>query len=253
MRAGAIRQLSTDHTWVQEAVESGILSPSQVRGHPNQHVIRRYLGGPTPPEVDLRLRLSADEDDAQAEANQGLRLLTGDMVLLTSDGLTDLVRDEEILAAYQAREGAAQVSPQHAGGRLIDLANERGGHDNSTLVAVSVPARGAETSRARGWLRRNWAWTVGGCAVLLAALVAAVGLAGGWWWTNRAVDAVPTGAATVSAPLPAATQTPAPAETQAPAASPPSAFITPTATPAALFPSDGGPTLTPWPTNTLAP
>ena len=56
MRAGRIQQLTTDHTWVQEAMEKGILTPEQARTHPNVHVIRRYLGSAEPPEPDFRLK-----------------------------------------------------------------------------------------------------------------------------------------------------------------------------------------------------
>ena len=61
MRGEEIHQISTDHTWIQEALERGILQPDQVTGHPNAHVIRRYLGSPNPPEVDFRIRLPDGE------------------------------------------------------------------------------------------------------------------------------------------------------------------------------------------------
>ncbi|MGE5251031.1 MAG: protein phosphatase 2C domain-containing protein, partial [Bacteroidota bacterium] len=57
LRGDAIRQLTLDHTWVQEAIERGILAPEEARDHPNVHVIRRYLGSAQPPEVDFRLYL----------------------------------------------------------------------------------------------------------------------------------------------------------------------------------------------------
>ena len=98
IRKGSIQQLSTDHTWVQEAIEMGSLKPEQVKGHPNQHMIRRYIGSPNPPEVDFRLRLAESGDLLSgSELNQGLTLREGDRLLLTSDGLTDLVNDSEIL------------------------------------------------------------------------------------------------------------------------------------------------------------
>lgn len=96
LREGKIRQVSRDHTWVQEAVEKGVLSSSQIKTHPNLHVIRRYLGSETPPEPDLRLFLSPNETDNKAKANQGLMLQPGDVILLCTDGLTDLVNDSEI-------------------------------------------------------------------------------------------------------------------------------------------------------------
>ncbi len=88
-RAGTIHKLTTDHTWIQEALDQGILTPEQARGHPNLHVIRRYLGSQQPVEADTRLKLSRDEDDVQAQSNQGLKLVPGDTLMLCSDGLTD--------------------------------------------------------------------------------------------------------------------------------------------------------------------
>ena len=74
IRDGEIHQLSTDHTWVQEAMERGILTPSQAQSHPRSHIIRRYLGAPDPVDPDFRMRLSPGEDNQTAEANQGLIL-----------------------------------------------------------------------------------------------------------------------------------------------------------------------------------
>jgi PPM family protein phosphatase len=92
LRGSLIHQLTTDHTWIQEALEKGLLQPDQIEGHPNAHVIRRYLGSPTPPEVDFRIRMVNGKNEIPM--NQGLALLPGDLLLLCSDGLTDLVDDE---------------------------------------------------------------------------------------------------------------------------------------------------------------
>jgi len=134
IRGNRIQQLNTDHTWIQEALDNNILTPDQVEGHPNRHVIRRYLGGPTPPEVDFRMRLTQGqgENDQQSKQNQGVALQTGDRMLLTSDGLTDLVNDPEILAAFD-------VDANQAVENLIDLANQRGGHDNITIISFEIP------------------------------------------------------------------------------------------------------------------
>jgi protein phosphatase len=132
-RAAKLICLTTDHTWIQEALARGSLTPGQVKGHPNAHIIRRFLGSMNAINPDLRLRLSPVESDAQAEANQGLRLLPGDRLLLCSDGLTDLVQDGEILDILRARQ--LELSPS----RLIDLANQRGGHDNITVVVMEIP------------------------------------------------------------------------------------------------------------------
>src|SRR5450830_1323719 len=63
IRNGSLTQLTVDHTWVQEAVERGILDPEDVRSHPNAHILRRYLGSSKTPEADTRLRLAKDETD----------------------------------------------------------------------------------------------------------------------------------------------------------------------------------------------
>ncbi|MBI4928401.1 MAG: protein phosphatase 2C domain-containing protein, partial [Anaerolineae bacterium] len=246
IRGGRIQRISTDHTWVQEALENGYIQPEDIRGHPNAHVIRRYLGSPYLPEVDLRLRLSGQENDEQAAANQGLTLAPGDRILLTSDGLTDLVSDQEILAAYLNR------SPEEASQSLIDLSNARGGHDNITLVSFSAPDQSVQLpvpvqktrSNSRG-LR----WVLAGCAGTLA-VVALIGLVvGGWWLMN--------GGAVGSRVTPTLTPTVAPAilSSPTPQVLPPSTpqrtvAPLPTDTPTRIPLLPGGPTLTPWPTNT---
>lgn len=239
LRAGKIQRLSTDHTWVQEALERGIIKPEQMNGHPNTHVIRRYLGSPVPPDVDFRLRLSDQEDDQRALANQGMKVLPGDLLLLTSDGLTDLVSDDEICQTFLTKSNEA------AGRGLIDLANERGGHDNITIVAVQVPANAHP--------RRSWPvsmrWVGLGCGAILLTAFLAVSLAGGWWWFSSRIQATVAVTATVREEPPVSTLTSTPEAATRPASTL-SAFRTPTATRAAVLPPDNGPTLTPWPTNT---
>ncbi len=234
LRGNAIRQLSTDHTWVQEALDQGLLQPEHVPGHPNSHVIRRYLGAPTPPEVDVRLRMTDLENDAQAEANQGILLEPGDRLLLCSDGLTDMVEDAEILAAFQTYPHDAAVN------NLIALANERGGLDNITLVAIAIPLEGV--SAAAGWRRRVYSW---GCLLLVAlALLIALILAGVWYSDNLRRP-TPTTAVTATAQMP-----PLAASPQPPTRTPPKPDIFGTPVPEATRIL---PTLTPWPTNTLSP
>ena len=170
LRAGQIHQLTTDHTWIQEALDRGVLRPEQARGHPNAHVIRRYLGSPTPPEVDFRLRLRDEETAIQAEENQGLGLLPGDRLLLCSDGLTDLVSAPEILATINSQP------PQAAANSLVEQANARGGHDNITVVILGVP----ESAKTRPIVplkkRSNRSWLLLGCAGLLVLVLAAAAL-----------------------------------------------------------------------------
>jgi serine/threonine protein phosphatase PrpC len=132
-RGAKIMRLTTDHTWIQEALAQGTLKPDQIQGHPNAHIIRRFLGSMSMNNPDMRLRLNPAESDAQAEANQGLRLIPKDRLVLCSDGLTDLVKDAEILDVL--RTSRLDNSPT----QLINLANQRGGHDNITVVTLEVP------------------------------------------------------------------------------------------------------------------
>lgn len=133
LRERTLRQLTIDHSWVQEAVEKGTLTPEQARHHPKAHLIRRYLGAPNGASPDLRLKLHEEESDTQARRNQGLSLRTGDRLLLCTDGLTDLVDDEEIRVILQ------EPSLEAALDQLVALALERGGKDNITVVGISVP------------------------------------------------------------------------------------------------------------------
>ena len=233
LRGGRLSQLSTDHTWIQEALENGILTPDQVKGHPNAHVIRRFLGSPVPPEPDFRLKLSGSETNEEAEANQGLALETGDVLLLCSDGLTDLVTNQEIEAVL------GSMKMDEAADILVSMACQRGGHDNITLILIQVP-------EARPVSKRKWPRLAlfGGISlvVLLILLGLLFALTG---WLDRQ-------------PVKEDGGTPAPfAQTVGPGAAteletlPPLEF--PTETPKAVTASPSGPTITPWPTHTFAP
>jgi protein phosphatase len=227
LREGRIQQLTTDHTWVQEAIEKNILTPEQAREHPNVHVIRRYLGSPDPPEVDFRLRLYDSEADALAEGNQGMQIRPGDTFLICSDGLTDLVWNDEIAEIIRTKpnlKAAAQA--------LIDIANQRGGHDNTTIVLINVP-RDLKTTVPQ---KTNWRpWLIGGGIAFLLFLAFASVLTVNL--LRATVFATPTPTLTAS-PVPTATQTEIPTLSPTPTE-------TPTATPPPLEP-----TYTPWPTNT---
>ena len=132
IRDSAIQQLTRDHTWIQEAIEVGKTTKEQARKHINAHVILRYLGSAQKGTPDFRLFLSGEEDSTLAEANQGLYLQPDDKIYLCTDGLTDLVDSDEILAISQNFE------LEHGVNALIDLANQRGGHDNITVIGLSL-------------------------------------------------------------------------------------------------------------------
>lgn len=242
-RGGALRQISIDHTWVQEALEHGALTPEQARNHPNAHVIHRYLGSKTPTPPDLRLRLRPDESDEQAEANQGMRLLPGDCLLLCSDGLTDMLNDEDIqiILENHSRQKAVDV--------LLQQALERGGHDNVTIILLEMPLNSASQSRLpdKPAKQRRTALTCLLVAVFgLLALAAGSALA---WYLGLRPQTTPTPPPTQSLPLISPSNTPS---------APPQASASPSATdelprlPTEMTPPSG-PTRTPWPTNTPPP
>ncbi|MDE2126015.1 MAG: serine/threonine-protein phosphatase [Armatimonadetes bacterium] len=116
VRNGDIRQVSLDHSWVEEQVRSGALTRADAEMSPFRNVITRSVGSAPTTRVDFFW------EEARA----------GDIWLLCSDGLSGCVSDNEICATVEA------CSPAEAVRRLIVLANARGGPDNVTAMVVSV-------------------------------------------------------------------------------------------------------------------
>ncbi len=212
IRNNTLQQITVDHTWVQEAIEHGVLTREQARKHPNRHVVRRHLGAQADATPDFRLQLSDAETPEAATRNQGLPLSPGDIVLLSSDGMTDLVEDSEILAAFQNQ------TPQAAVDALTTLARQRGGFDNITMIALQMPeAANAGSGAVRPFLagaagRRS----VSGRTVLLLAAVAGLGLVAvlvmaivGYFYFLNPFNKPPTPTVTATS-APAATITPVP-------------------------------------------
>jgi serine/threonine protein phosphatase PrpC len=114
-RAGAFKQLTVDHSKVQEMVDAGLLRPEEMSGHPLSHIVTRSIGGGHPEFGMLREKLQP-----------------GDRFLLCSDGLTNMVADAEIA------EELAMSTPSEAARRLTDLVLARGAIDNVTVVIVHI-------------------------------------------------------------------------------------------------------------------
>ena len=128
LRAGKLYQLSEDHSAVNEMVKLGIITKEQARTHEDKNVILRALG--TTPEVEV----SVIEPFAVRE---------GDRYLLCSDGLHDLVLEDEIASIL------SESADIHAAGeRLIALAKERGGHDNITVGIIAIMPEGTAAAEA---------------------------------------------------------------------------------------------------------
>jgi len=116
LREGSIQQFTTDHSWVAEQVALGILTEEQAENHPRRNIITRAMGLDSTVEVD----------------SGSIKLALLDQVLLCSDGLHGLVKSEEILEICEEEE------PDDAFQSLIDMANDRGGHDNITVVIAKI-------------------------------------------------------------------------------------------------------------------
>lgn len=176
LRNSGLIQLTVDHTWVQEAVERGILDPQNVHNHPYVHVIRRYLGSSKTPRADIRMRLAKDESDTQSRSNQGLHLLPGDLLLLCTDGLTDMVENAEIEPTVHG------LDIQSAAQALVDLACARDGQDNLTVVMMLVPWQdlpgGSDLKKLEKKKSKFWQWALWG---LIGLVVLALVLAGLAW------------------------------------------------------------------------
>lgn len=119
MRGGVLQQLTTDHSWVADEVAAGRLTEAQALEHPRRNVINRVLG------TSPLLRVDRNAYDVEP----------GDVFVLTTDGLTGLVNDGEIRAILLGARGLQEACHQ-----LVNLANQRGGHDNVTVIIAQVMA-----------------------------------------------------------------------------------------------------------------
>lgn len=232
LRGDRIIQLTTDHTWMQEAIDAGIIDEDLGNVHPNAHVIRRYLGSIKPPQPDFRLWFFEGESDTDALENQGLRLLPDDVVLVCSDGLTDLVADDEIA-------DLAQTKPfKELPNILIDLANARGGHDNITVILMKVPReKFLKTKRHRRSV-------IKACLMFIILLLGMAGAYFGWRWHVKNQNPLLNVEPQITQALP----TKNPFETQAITSSAPSITPENQVDATTLVPS-----MTPWPTHTIRP
>jgi protein phosphatase len=125
VRGGQLEQLTEDHSLVNELLKSGKLSREEADLHPQRSVITRAVG--TDPDVDV--------DAFVVDASEG------DIFLLCSDGLTDMVGDDEIFDTVERhRDDLDRVTKA-----LVSAANRGGGEDNITVIAFKIAADGDET------------------------------------------------------------------------------------------------------------
>lgn len=120
LRNGTLRQLTEDHSYVARLVRDGQIDPQDIYTHPRRNVITRSLGHQPEIQVDSWM----------------LGLKAGDRLLLCSDGLWEMIQDDEALTAYLRNS----EDPRETVDRLIAAANEQGGQDNIGVVVVQVEA-----------------------------------------------------------------------------------------------------------------
>ncbi len=119
-RGGKTHRMSEDHTMVAEMVSSGAISSEQALNHPQRHVVTNVLGGG---HAGVRVDV------------QRIGLEPGDVLLLCTDGLTEMLDDGRIAATLKT-----ETEPEAACERLVAQANEAGGQDNITVVVARFDA-----------------------------------------------------------------------------------------------------------------
>ena len=156
-RAGTFRQLSVDHSYVQELVTEGLITEEEARVHPRRNIVTRALG----------------IDDRVAVDSWLIPLFSGDRFILCSDGLVDEVPTADIAAL-----AAQQKEPQIIADALVALAKRNGGRDNITVVVVDaigdspqsfIGEPTLETHLTRS--KKKWVFGVGVALALLVSLV----------------------------------------------------------------------------------
>ncbi len=117
LRDGELLRITTDHSWVEEQVERGMISREDAFRHPQSNIITRALGSDATPSPDLYPG-SIEPDDRY---------------LLCTDGLTDMIGEERIARILSQVDG-----PRPTAARLVSEANMLGGADNVTALVVDV-------------------------------------------------------------------------------------------------------------------
>jgi serine/threonine protein phosphatase PrpC len=116
LRGREIRQVTEDHTLAEDMVKKGKATREEVRNSPMRSMLTRSIG---------------TKEEVAIDQPMGIELEKGDVLLLCTDGLTNLVKEEEILSAVHNTPDL-----QKACAKLVDMARKRGGHDNITVVAA---------------------------------------------------------------------------------------------------------------------
>ncbi len=135
MREQDLRQVTKDHSLLQEQIDSGLITPEQARVSANKNLVTRALG------IDPAVQPEIHDYDTRA----------GDIYLLCSDGLCDMVSDEDIGMAMQTLAANLKLCAE----QLVQMANDNGGRDNVSVMLVKIRR---DYAAPRGLVARFFNW-----------------------------------------------------------------------------------------------
>lgn len=137
LRDGQLEQLTRDHSFLQEQIDAGLITVEQARNSQDRNLVTRAMG--VEPEVEVEIHRH--------------EVRAGDLYLLCSDGLTEMLSDRRIATELMRITDDLDIVCQ----ALIDAANERGGLDNICVALVAVGEHG-ESKPPAGWLAKLASW-----------------------------------------------------------------------------------------------
>jgi len=140
LRDATLSPLTRDHSLLQEQIDSGMITPEQARFSQNKNLVTRALG------VDTTVETEVSEHDA----------LPGDIYLLCSDGLNDMVEDEEIELTLTALSANLPLCAM----QLVQAANDNGGRDNVSVILIKIKEAFPVARVVGNWLDRVKSWFV---------------------------------------------------------------------------------------------
>lgn len=117
-RAGVLEQITRDHSLLQEQIDAGLISPAEARASSNRNLVTRAVGV----DPDLEIEIHSHQ------------ILPGDIYLLCSDGLSDMIDDAAILDTL----ASDSTSLNNICDVLVNRANEAGGHDNISVILMRI-------------------------------------------------------------------------------------------------------------------
>jgi len=137
LRGDAFEQITRDHSLLQEQIDRGLLTREQARRSQNKNLVTRALG--IDPGVAAEIHVHG--------------VLAGDIYLMCSDGLSDMVSDEEMHLALSSLRDRLQLAADH----LVRIANDQGGRDNISVILVRVlqpfPASAGFFAKIKSWMK----------------------------------------------------------------------------------------------------